>query len=544
LSLLLFYLLYTFRSLDDSRFSSWADVFNVVKPALTGAILIAALLAALVASRLDIFDKAPAWALFLLSYAAGACFWHEPEMIVDASRYFTYAKHLELYGVGYFLREWGNSINVWTDLPAVPFFFGIIFRVFGESRVFIQAFTTLLFSGAVVLTYFTGRELWNRETGLHAALLLLGIPYLYTQVPLMLVDVPSMFFLMLSVWTFLLALRRGRGMIAAASLSIFIVFFTKYSTWLMLSVLPVIFAVELFKNRRLEPGRYVLRGALVFFGSCLLISLLAALIYDEMLRQIHLLIAYQSPGLKRWGESMAATYFFQMHPVIPALATASVYAALRKRDAAFVIVAWLVIIMLALQIKRIRYLVMIFPMVCLMASYGLMQFRDRVRIRLVSFSVVAYSLTIALGGFLLFLENTSAVNIREAAKYLDSRNVHAVRVATPIPGEYVMNPAVFVPLLDLYSGAEISYSYAQSDYPLPADFETSPLRFTWTYKNPSYYQKGSAAGDRRAVAIITDRAETEFIPGLRTGPEGRSGLKVFNVMDNVFRSQTIVTLRE
>ena len=64
-------------------------------------------------------------ALFIVSFAVSAMFWQEPEMIVDASRYFTQAKHLELYGFGYFFREWGNGINAWTDLPAIPFLYGV-----------------------------------------------------------------------------------------------------------------------------------------------------------------------------------------------------------------------------------------------------------------------------------------------------------------------------------------------------------------------------------------------------------------------------------
>jgi len=142
----------------------------------------------------------PSWrsrATRLLSCAA-ACFWKEPEVIVDASRYFTQAKHLELDGLGGFVRGWGREIPAWTDLPLVPALYGFVFRTFGETRVAVQAFTTLLFAGTVLLAFRTGKALWDEEVGFAGGALLLAIPYLLTQVPTMLVDVPTMFFLTLA----------------------------------------------------------------------------------------------------------------------------------------------------------------------------------------------------------------------------------------------------------------------------------------------------------------------------------------------------------
>ncbi|MDP2156982.1 MAG: glycosyltransferase family 39 protein, partial [Nitrospirota bacterium] len=456
-SLVLFYILYRLRFLDDSRLTSWDDVFSVVQPLRTGVLLCISLVAAFIFSRSALIERKPVAVLFIISFAVSAMFWQEPEMIVDASRYFIQAKHLELYGVSYFFREWGNGINAWTDLPAIPFLYGSLFTVFGESRLIIQVFNTLLFSSSVVITYLIGRELWDKDTGLYAAMFLLGIPYLFTQLPLMLVDLPSMFFLMLSIYTFLLALRRGGTLIALASLSIFIAFFTKYSAWLMLTVIPVMYAVELYKNRKKGLDRYALRGMIVFFVSFFMISIVIAFKHDEIVKQIYLLISYQMPGLHRWGESFYSTYLFQMHPVIPALVAVSLFVAVRKRDTSYISVGWLVFIILALQVMRIRYIIMVFPLLSLMAAYGLGAIRDKMISRFIVYSTVAFSLTLALSGFLPFLQHMSAVNLRDAGKYLDSLDVAVVEVFTPLPDDFVMSPAVSVPLLDLHTKKKIVY---------------------------------------------------------------------------------------
>lgn len=539
-SLFLFYLLFMLRFLDDSRLVSWEDVFSVVQPLRTGVILCVSLVTAFMFSRLGLIERRPRTALFILSFVVSAMFWQEPEMIVDASRYFTQAKHFELYGFGYFFREWGNGINAWTDLPAMPLLYGTLFTVFGESRLVIQVCNTLLFSLAVVLTYLTGKELWDRDTGLYAAMFLLSIPYLFTQVPLMLVDVPSMFFLMLSVHTFLLALRRGSIMVPIAGLTLFCAFFTKYSTWLMLTVIPVIYAVELYQNRREGLDRFALRGMIVFFFSFFMISLLIAFKHDEIVKQLHLLLSYQMPGLKRWEEGLVSTYFFQMHPLIPMLAAVSVIVAVRKRDAAYVTVAWLVFVILVLQVRRIRYIIMVFPLLSLMASHGLGAIRDKMSARFIAYAAVAFSLTIALSGFMPFLQHTSAVNLRDAAAYLDSLDVEIVEVFTSLPEDYVMNPAVSVPLLDLHTKKRIVYRYDETAYPLPEDLNSSSLRFTWTYKNPPYYQEETKEHEKKAVLIITDSTERK-LPGLVREKIGHlAGKQTFDVSDNVFRHQTKV----
>ena len=152
LSLAAFLTLFLFRVLDDNRLTSWrwvfadADVFWIT-PVLAAGLFLAAILV-----RAPFPGRRPAGVLFLCSFAVAAVSWGEPEVIVDASRYFTQAKHIELYGLEYFLREWGGQIAAWTDLPLIPMLYGLIFSLAGEHRIYIQVFTTLVFSASVVLT--------------------------------------------------------------------------------------------------------------------------------------------------------------------------------------------------------------------------------------------------------------------------------------------------------------------------------------------------------------------------------------------------------
>jgi len=192
---------FVFRAADDNRLTSWQWVFADADLARMSGFLVAGILVAYALSRVRLPERRALAVLALTSFLAGAAFWREPEVIVDAARYFTQAKHLLIYGIAHFVEGWGREIGAWTDLPLVPGLFGLTFALGGETRVAVQVLTTLLFSGTVVLTYLLGKTLWDGTVGLYAGALLLGMPYLLTQVPLMLVDVPTMFLFMLAVLT-------------------------------------------------------------------------------------------------------------------------------------------------------------------------------------------------------------------------------------------------------------------------------------------------------------------------------------------------------
>ncbi|MBF0560304.1 MAG: hypothetical protein HQL08_16160, partial [Nitrospirae bacterium] len=161
LTILTVLVLYAFRAFDDNRLVSWDWVFSVMSIRRILLLLIPGSIAVLVFSKSQMPGDYPVPFLFALSFAAAALFWREPEMIVDASRYFTQAKHLELYGADFFLRQWGKTFEAWTDLPLMSFIYGLAFRYLGEARIYVQIINTLFFSFTVVLTYLTGKTLWD-----------------------------------------------------------------------------------------------------------------------------------------------------------------------------------------------------------------------------------------------------------------------------------------------------------------------------------------------------------------------------------------------
>ena len=543
-SLFLYLILFLARSFDDNRTASWQYVFTVANPSILFSLLVMCLPAGWLLSRISLKERSPSLLLFGASFAISALFWSEPEVIVDASRYFAEAKYLEVYGVGFFLREWGRAIPVWTDLPVVPFFYGLIFKVFGESRFYIQIFTSCLFSLSIVLTCQVGKKLWDADTGFYAGLLLLGIPYLYTQVPLMLVDVPSMFFLLLAIFSFLSALEKGNALrILLSSFAITLAFYSKYSLWLMLSVLIIIALTYRHSLPGLKTSVYLTRALAIALASAFLVGAVFIYHYDPLSEQIRLLLSYQRPGLQRWGESFLSTFFFQIHPLITLAAAYSLYEVWRRKDIKYLGVLWLVALVFFFQIRRIRYIIMVFPMLTLMASYGLQRIRQKEIIRFITLSVVAMSIAVGVFAYLPFLRQNSAANLANAGKYLDSLGITGAEVFTISSKKSFVNPAVAVPVLDLFTKKQLIYNYVEKKPYSAGELSHSPFRFSWEYKNPRYYTVTERIGeDGSAVVLIFDGKTDEVPEGLKQRLAGLSKKVSFDKTDNVYEYQTFITI--
>ncbi|TRZ64670.1 MAG: hypothetical protein D4S02_10425 [Rhodocyclaceae bacterium] len=537
LSLAAFLTLYVFRAQDNNRLTSWQWVFNHADPFRITLILVAGLLLARALARVRFPPRHSASVLLAFSFSIGALTWGEPEVIVDVARYFTQAKHVELYGVGYFVAAWGGQISAWTDLPLVPLLYGLIFSLVGENRIFIQVFTTLLFSGSVVLTYLIGRMLWDEAVGFCAGALLLGMPYLLAQVPLMLVDVPTMFFLTLAVFTTIQAVEHGKmWLMALAALAVALACCTKYSTWLMLSVLPVTFLARHWHGPR---AVWLRAGALTAIAG-VLIGLVVYPIFDLVTGQLELLQSYQTPGLRRWEESFTSTLLFQVHPFITGAALFSAYAAFKRRDARYAIILWLPLLLVAMEIKRIRYLLPAFPMLALMASYGLREIRNREVRQYAVLCIVVSSVAVTVFGFVPFLQQASAVNLKQAGEYLDSLEGESVEVIALPQMHALVNPDVSVPILDLFTSKRIVYRHDPVLAPSAEALSKSSLRFTWEYRSPSYYAAGTKGPGDSAVVVIASDAH-QALPGQLANRLRHYRLsREFNVMEDVFGYRTFV----
>jgi hypothetical protein len=539
LSLATPFVLYFNRHHDDNRLTSWNWVFDFVSPPRIGLTLAVVLLCAWLLSLVSLYEKSKPFVLFVAAFVMASFFWSAPEVIVDGSRYFTQAKQLSVYGVAYFAEQWGKEIFVWTDLPLVPFLYGLVFKFLGEQRIFIQVLNTFFYSATVVLTYQLGKTLWDEDIGFRGGLLLLGFPYLFTQVPLMLVDVPTMFFFMLAVVTSVNALKNGgAGRIVLAGISLFWVFYVKYSTWFLLTLLPVIYVYFICMN----PIQTIRRGFVLSILALILTGALFFMYKDIFISQLGFLIEYQKPGLNRWGESYISTFLFQIHPFITAAACFAILAAARKMDFKFIIVSFLLLLFLFMQVKRIRYSIPVFPMLALMGAYGMGQIQNNKLRKQAVFSIVGTSFVVALMGFLPFLKTLGVQNLQAAGHYVNSIAGSNVEVVSLAGDSAVVSPSTAVPVLDIYTGKNLVYEYEPVSMETLERHKKAPLRFTWEFPLPEYYSPKENTKDMDALVIISDGPKRTIPQDIENKISLYPFQKIFNQSSNIFQHQTFVSV--
>jgi len=522
-----------------STLTSWRWVFAEKGLPGTFLLLITGVILALPLSSLEPSERqAPAF-LAILAILGCLPFWGNPEYLLDTSRYFLQAKYLEIYGFKAFFKEWGKEIRPWTDLPLVPFIYGLLFKIFGETKSAIAVFNILLFSHIPVMTYFTGRLLWHHSTGFLAGLLTLTSPYILTQVPLMLVDIHTVFFLLLAVCVFLYALERGGAFwLSASSLAIILALMTKYSTWPMLGVLFIVTLTRIGS----QPGIILKRALAVALLAGMFFGVMLLWLGDVIMEQINILRTYQLSGLKKWQEGYIAAIFFQTHPYLILAATVGLYRAVRTREKKLFMVVWFAALAFLLELKRLRYLLPLLPYFALAAAFGLQLLPDvRVR-RYIVYCAVMWSLVVGSWIYRPFLAGISIANLQEAGEFLDTLKSRAVEVYCIPQTRSVGNTSVTVPILDLYTSKDIFQGQAWNSKEGLLQANDTSLRFTWELAQPDYYRQSRYIGVKLPLVILSSEPVSKIPQELILNYPAARLVRQFARTSGIFRYQTFVSV--
>jgi len=529
-------LLYIGRDLDNNSLvrypwvfaeKQFIDVFLFLLPAFFFSWLVSFYLN---------LEKRPVGVLILLGCIAVVPIWDEPELVIDSARYFSQAKYLSEYGLISFLHGWGETFSVWTDLPLTPMLYGLVFKIFGETRLGIQLLNTLIFLGTILLTYQSAKTLFDRETAFIAGLMMLGSPYLLVQVPLMLVVIHTMFCMVLALYCYLRAIDSGKQWIFISSLSIVLAMFVKFSTWAMLPVLPLVAATRLKR----DPGNMIRRSLVIFilafFPTCLFISFNHQLVID----QLKIITFYNKPALKLWQESLVSTFLFQIHPVITLLAIIGFVRSLWKREYMILFPA-LFILVIFLTVRRCRYILPLIPLLVIVAAHGLNVIRSQEVRRYVGLLIVSFTLVVLHSLYLPFFQTTSMANIQKAGDYLNTLSAEQVEVHVLPQKDSTGLTFPATVQLDLFTGKEIIGAQSWPVRELEESTDYSSLHFTWYQTRPKYYKRKASVDDLPLVVISGTFIDDDLSKSIRM-KDLPPAIKKFTDHSKVFRYKTFITI--
>lgn len=133
--------------------------------------------------------------LILLAVLSQFFFFCIPETNPDFIRYIQYANIFKNQGIFYYFEQWGTGFATHVDLPTGSLHYGILFSIFGEKRIIIQIFSLIITIATGFFIFLLGMKIHSKKTGIIASFLFLTFPFLLTQIPLMLIDIISIFYI-------------------------------------------------------------------------------------------------------------------------------------------------------------------------------------------------------------------------------------------------------------------------------------------------------------------------------------------------------------
>lgn len=202
--------------------------------------------------------------LIILIFAAAVRLWYfnaNSAVWWDEADYLIRAK---AWALGTPITGWTTSRPILLSALITPFF--KISEQIGEIAA--RALVSLFSIGSVALTYLVGKKLYNKKIGLVAAILLAAswVHMFYTA--RVLVDVPALFFWMLTSWLFLEGFfsenkTKSRNYLLLAGLSLGLGFLARFTVALV-AIIIFVFLILTQKGRLFKQKSLFAAGAVAF----------------------------------------------------------------------------------------------------------------------------------------------------------------------------------------------------------------------------------------------------------------------------------------
>ena len=188
-------------------------------------------------------DKAFILTLCLLVLLVGVVYAYSQRLWpYDEAHNFEAARIVAEQGPGALFADYAKIdwLGRWHP-PLTPLLYGFAMRTFGVSLFVARLVPLMMVLGTTVITYYLGRDLYDREVGVLAAFLLISFPLVFRQGTAAMTDVPVMFFFSLGIFLVLRMVRTPSYQLAGvAGLSIGAGLISKYT---MLFIYPVLFSL-------------------------------------------------------------------------------------------------------------------------------------------------------------------------------------------------------------------------------------------------------------------------------------------------------------
>ncbi|MBI5739876.1 MAG: glycosyltransferase family 39 protein [Nitrospirae bacterium] len=199
--------------------------------------------------------------ILLLGIAVRIIKFNDPAFALDTVAFSRLGKNL----IEYCRYNFGENYNMGVFFPpGYPFFIGLFNLAVKDLFVSAKLVSFVSSSITIILSYFVGKELYDKESGLFAA-------FVYALYPVILIvsvdtysDVLFYFFLLLSIYLFLISLRRNNYFISVLfGVSVAASYLTRPEGQFLL-LLPLLQVFGVFNERLFFNRKYLLKLVSIF----------------------------------------------------------------------------------------------------------------------------------------------------------------------------------------------------------------------------------------------------------------------------------------
>ncbi len=454
---------------DETMLYSWWWVVRYVSLDAFFFMLIVLLAVSFFISKIDLHIKEIyfLFAVFILAFLLSALTWGSAIPNPDVAEFFGVAKYIEVNGLWGYTTSFGAGELSMYRFHTFPFLVGLLFRYIGESVLLVNMFTSIMFSLIPVLTFLLAKRLFEEKTAMISSIFVLSMPLLLVQSSMFLVDMPTVFFVLLALLSFHCFLS-GRKVLhyPFAGLAILLALVSKRTAVLFL-LLSLFVMLLIVKKRSHKDLRYISMKSFVIFY-LVFIVLISFLFFklDFFSSQLGLDLSQANIIGNPPHYVNSFSYFFQIQPVILILFLVFLmFFALRPTLSKLFLFVWVFFPFLFIQGTTVRYMLPAFPAIAIGAALMLSKLKKPITVFVVSAIFLSSTLFFAMGYLPMLKGEFYDNNIRAAAKYTNGLDINTIGVYMEYANlTYKISPKteIFGYVFDYYSDKRVFYDISES----------------------------------------------------------------------------------
>ncbi len=466
--LLSYFLIFKFSYLDKTLLFSLKMMLNFLNLKLFIILLIVFILISFFLSRLQIktSSKKIILFLFLLAFILSTFSWGVTVPNPDVVEFFGIAKYVHINGIGSFISNFGSASFGDYRFHIMPILIGLLFQIFGESVWVVYLSYSFIFAFIPVLTYLLSKKLFSKNIALSASILVISFPIILIQSTMFLVDIPTILFVLLAIYTFILFLEKPSLRSTLVSfLSISLAVSSKASAIIFL-VLPLITIFLIYYDKS-SNKKYFLKKIIPLFAILFLIAVVFIFTYSNYF------VAQSSLDLSQLNIVGNPDHFvpwysllFQINPII--MLSFLVFLVLfisYPSSKGLILISWFILPLILFKDVNTRYLFPAFPALAIAASISL----SKLKKPLALFTVILVLLSSVALFSLVYIPAVNNTfydsNIKLTGNYLNSLDINSVGVYTfyeNLTFTYSPKTEIYAYLVDFYSKKRVYYDLSGS----------------------------------------------------------------------------------